>query len=228
MKHTFLLILALSISSLSFAQPSNYVSSNAKNNKLNREIYFQKSPLVQLEKSLGSPYFDEKFQNGTVRDERTNSLENRRIRYNAYSDEFEVLHQDKVYLIAKSSTLKITIGNRKFEFYAFQKLNSKKLSTGYLEVVDQNKLFIRNKKELKEGRESVNSMAANIPDKLIVINQLFKKLDNDIVQEVRWRSKTIVEIYGGDDPKKFKTFLKDNNLDIKERIDLIQIINLNK
>lgn len=226
MKHTVLLTLALCVSSLSFAQPSNYTTSKANNNKLNREIYFQKSPLVQLEKSLGSPYFEENFENGTVIDQRTNSQENRKIRYNAYNDEFEVLYQDRVYIIAKSSTLKISLGKQKFEFYAFQNLNSKKLTTGYLEVLDENKLYLRHKKELKEGRESVNSMAADIPDKLIEVNQLFEKSENETVQEIKWKYKTIANLYGGNDQKKFKTHLKENNLDIKEKNDLIKIINL--
>jgi hypothetical protein len=228
MKRTALFLLQISISFLSFAQPQSSDLNGSNSKILNREIYFQKSPLAQIDKALGSPYFSEDFEKGAIINQRTNSLEIQKIRYNAYSDEFEVLHNDRIYTVAKSSDLKIELGNRKFEFYAFKNLNSKKLTTGYLEVIDQNRLFIRNKKELKEGRESVNSMAANIPDKLIIINQLFEKLDNETVQEIKWKSKTIVEMYGGDDPKKFKTFLKDNNFDTKDRNDLIEIINLKK
>ena len=225
MKHITLFILALPISLLSFAQPNSYDTNNVSSDKLDREIYFQKSPLVQLEKSLGSPYFEEKFESGTVSDERTQSQEIRKIRYNAYNDEFEVLYQDRVYSVAKSSSVKITMDGRKFEFYAFQNLNSKKSTTGYLEVLDENKLYLRHKKEIKEGRESVNSMAANIPDKLIVVNQLFEKSENETVQEVKWKSKTLIEMYASDDPKKFKNFVKENDLNIKDRNDLIKAIN---
>lgn len=228
MKHITLFLLALTVSFLSFAQPNSYDTNAVSNDKLDREIYFQKSPLVQLEKSLGSPYFEEKFQSGTVSDNRTNSQENRKIRYNAYNDEFEVLHLDRVYSVAKSSFLKITMDGRKFEFYAFQNLNSKKSTTGYLEVLDEDKLYLRHKKEIKEGRESVNSMAANIPDKLVVINQLFGKSENETVQEVKWKSKTIIEMYASDDPKKFKSFLKENNLNLKDKNDLIKAISYKK
>ncbi len=72
MKYTTLFLLALFVSFSSLAQPNRYETNHSSIDKLNREIYFQKTPLVQLEKSLGSPYFEEKFENGTVFDERSN------------------------------------------------------------------------------------------------------------------------------------------------------------
>ncbi len=226
MKYATLLPLLACISFSAFAQPKNTPLTKSNYDSLNKEIYIQKPSFIELEKSLGSPYFNDSFEDGTIRDERTNTAENRKLRYNAYNDEFEVFYEDRIYTVSKSSTLKIIMGTQEFEFYAFQNLNSKKSTTGYLEVLDENKLYLRHKKEIKEGRESVNSMAASIPDKLIVINQLFQKLDNGELREVKWKPKTIITLYGSDDPKAFKALLKEKNLNIKDKNDLIQIINL--
>jgi len=191
---------------------------------LDKNLFIQISTTPSLDLKFGSPYFDEEFIEGQIIDSKAKDTSKHFVRYNAYTDQFEIQYQTKLYAVVKNSDIIVKESATTFIFTAYTPLFSKKIKTGYLEELEAGLLYLKHTKEIKEGRESVNSVAANIPDKLIEVKELYTYTPEGKAVGIKWNTKNILKVFPVEDREKLARYLKENKLKVKNIADLKTLV----
>ncbi|MGB0778151.1 MAG: hypothetical protein ACPGR7_09000 [Flavobacteriaceae bacterium] len=200
------------------------ISFNSNAQTLDKNLFIQISTIPVLDQTLGSPYFDDKFTEGVVKDSKVKKSSQHLLRYNAYSDQFEVQYKTKLFAVVKNSDIIVRESKTTYVFTAFTPLFSKKIKTGYLEELEANLLYLRHVKEIKEGRESANSVAASIPDKLIIVKELYTYTEDGKAVGVKWNTKNILKVFPIEAREDMARYLKENKLKVKNIEDLRTLV----
>ncbi len=182
----------------------------------------------------GSPYVSDKFIPTSLfyKDDKIGSIF---YRHNALNEEVEIMKAnvdgELVRSLAKDKNLNIRSNGKKMSFKTFVTVK-KKTANGYLIELyngEDYDLYKRIKVKYTEGTPAQNSFIAAVPAKFSKFTEYyFQKKGVNRIDEIVSNNKLLKLL---DDSKKamVKTYLKENNLNIKNEADLIKVFEfLNK
>ncbi len=181
--------------------------------------------------AVGSPYLSEAFLPCKlyVGDEFAGDFF---YRHNAFNDEIEIkdylqdtvkhsLHTDKSFrLIDGDKEISLKTLYTEDEIYR----------NGYLTLIgkgDNYSLYERTKVKFIEGTQPVNSLVRPTPDKFSNYTDYYYSSDareKDVAYFLPDREKKFVSTFGSDISSKLKSFIRENDINIKKETDLLLVI----
>ncbi|WP_141876778.1 hypothetical protein [Gramella sp. Hel_I_59] len=204
----FLFSVFTSVNSQNLDLPTAYIrNSNSGKNKIPANV-------------KGSPFINENFTSSQL------IVNNKKIkaqlRYDAYTDAFEVKQSNGSVYLSKNPQISINYLNN--NYYLIEYYNdSGILKMGYLQSMVENediKVYKRDVKIFEEGEEAINSYAVDKPAKFEEEVRYYLALNSDNPKEIRLKRRDIIRFF---DNKKVKNFIKDEKLKFKDENDLIEL-----
>jgi hypothetical protein len=132
----------------------------------------------------GSPYLSDHFENGEI--VTSDAVYKGLVRFNIYSDQIEILHQENIYVVVPDKTIKwVLINARKFIVESFPWKG--RTITGFLELVDEGAIDLCAKKLViyKERQEPSGMQYSVRPAKFENLSdQYFAKNPNGEVKKI--------------------------------------------
>lgn len=142
--------------------------------------------------------------------------------YNAQSDQFvSVLSKDSVYVMNSLTIDYAVLNNKKMKRFSDEKERAR-----YYEVLASNKdVFILKKRVAKIKAGGVNKMtqARTSNDRYYLVEDLYIK-NGDVLEELKLKKRLISQLFP-DKQTQIKSFIKENDLNIKDERDFIKIFN---
>ncbi|MCB0374522.1 MAG: hypothetical protein KDD04_01230 [Sinomicrobium sp.] len=182
---------------------------------------------IENDEIMGSAYLEDQFKAGTVfyNDTRIGDY---LLRYNVYGEEFEVLNDDTTKsAVNKTSEVHVTVGIKNYVFKYFTD-DDEKSRFGYFEVLSDAgnshcTLLRKNKKLLSESRRAVTSFDVTRPARFVDTETYYLLFDDKEIVKIRLQNSYISRFFKkrGID---VKTFLKENDLNVKNVEDLKKVI----
>lgn len=183
----------------------------------------------------GSPYVSDTFLPTSLfyKDDKISSIF---YRHNALNDEVEIMKAnvdgELARSLARDKNLNIRSNGQKLSFKTFVTVK-KRTTNGYLTELysgEEYDLYKRIKVKFTEGTPAQNSFVAAVPAKFSKFTEYyFQKKGVNKIDEIVAKNNKLLSLL--DDSKKtiVKTYLKENNLNIKNETDLIKVFKfLNK
>ena len=170
----------------------------------------------------GSAYFDTIYKSGKVI-MNGKALAPSMMRYNAYTDEFEL---DNGQAVPKEADIKVDLGNSIYQFMNYMDKGSHKKEKGYLTPLNEGNtvLFLKTRKEYLKA--SIPKTGFDTYEEAKFKNDLghyLLKKDRTIAEEIKLNKKSILkEIDNGSGD--LKKYVSDNNLDLKEEKDVVRLL----
>lgn len=173
---------------------------------------------------IGSAYLEEGFTPGNVY-YNTTHIGEYLLRYNVYGEEFEILNPDNTKsAVAKTSEVYVVIEGKKYVFKYF--LDDENSRFGYFEVISDNgyyTLLRKDKKILSESRKAITSFDVSRPARFVDTEAYYLLIDDKEIVKVRPQNGYVTRLF-----KKrgiaVKSFLKENNLNVKHIEDFKKVI----
>lgn len=174
--------------------------------------------------ATGSMYFNERYMPAQV----TGYDNNIMVRYNAYSDYFEIKNDqsDQVQNLPKNPEVEVTLVSTKSTYKVFEYKNEKgETNYGYLNVISEGPKVSFYK------RESVTLQPEFFPSNSYQSYKAanYKKADdeyyikiNDEIVYLPSKSKHFAKMMDNND-KEVKTFIKKNKIDLEKEQDLVKL-----
>ncbi|TRZ42025.1 hypothetical protein [Robertkochia solimangrovi] len=180
-----------------------------------------------LENVEGSPYLKEgNFTKGTII-KNGKEINNMDLRYNAFHDRVEVLvKEDEVYETTKSDNIEFMIDGQLVK--AIPYLVRGKVNTGFLFCLsceDGIDLYKRYYKEYLEPETGATGYHKDKPARFIEHEELYIKTpEMEYPQALEHSKRKIARQLGGNEDQ-LTAFIKSEDLDLKEDIDNIKLVN---
>lgn len=170
----------------------------------------------------GSAYFDTIYQSGKII-MNGKALAPSLMRYNAYTDEFELNNGQAV---PKDEEIKVDLGNNMYRFMNYMDKGGHKREKGYLISLNEGNVVLFLKTRKKYIKASVPKTGFDSYEEAKFKNDLgyyLLKKDRTIAEEIKLNKKNILkEIDNGSDD--LKKYISDNNLDLKEEKDAVRVL----
>lgn len=174
--------------------------------------------------ATGSMYINERYMPAKV----TGYDNNIMVRYNAYSDYFEIKNDqsDQVQNLPKNPEVEVTLVSTNNTYRVFEYKNEKgETNYGYLNVISEGPKVSFYKKELISLQPEFfpsNSYQTYKPANYKKEdNEYYIKLNNEIMF-LPSKSKHFAKMMDEND-KEVKTFIKKNNIDLEKEQDLVKL-----
>lgn len=197
-------------------------------NEIDKAIRDGKGNKIALSDVEGSMYDVREFRNGEV------YLGNELhagfpMRYNAYSDEFEVKKDvgDDILGLTKSSTLTFVLDGDKFVYSDYVDKDNN-LVQGHLQILvnkGEYKLYRRKVKLFKEGKKAETSFHPDVPHKFIDSESFYVKVGDKHPRYLKNSKKALREIFDAKDLDKVKRYIKENGIKLNDMDGLIRLFN---
>lgn len=211
---------------------SGLLMSQAMSNKLRVVDKGNKGPSKDY---IGSPYLSDNFTRTTLYYDgvKENTV---LYRFNAYNQEIELKNsidsEATIYAVNKDKKIGINVLNSLMSFKTFI-TSKKKTINGYLINIfdgEEYDLYKRIIMKYSPGRPSPNSFVPDVPARFSEFTEYyFQKKDVNRIDEILLSNKKLLKLLDGETKNKVKIYLKDNNLNVKNEIDLIKVFEfLNK
>ena len=210
------IFLFLSISNMVRSQvQGSYSQANRLSTDRQMHIKYSDSPVQ------GSAYFDTIYKSGKVI-MNGKALAPSMMRYNAYTDEFEL---DNGQAVPKEMDIKVDLDSSIYQFMGYMDKSGHK-EEGYLIPLNEGNtvLFLKTRKEYikasvpKTGFDTYEE--AKFKDDL---GHYLLKKGRTVAEEIKLNKKNILkEIGNGSDD--LKKYVSDNNLDLKEEKDVVRLL----
>lgn len=215
-------------SALSSAGPVwNNTTMAAHMNELTNRLRNWNGKPIKISDIRGSMYYNEDFQMGKVflGDQYYGSY---LMRYNAYADEIEAKKTEKheVEAISKSTRLSFEIGNEIYVLRSFLDAE-KNFIEGYLSELVSNgrySLYHKKTKNFKEGKKPETSFHEPVPPQFLNSNSYYIGIDDKNPRRVKNSKKSFMELVSKEKQTEVKKFIKDNNINFKEKEDLVKLV----
>jgi len=207
MKILFSLLLITSLSTSAFAQNVT-VGPSAK--PLLKSLV--KNPVE------GSPYFNSKYANGSIKTVSQKEFDIKNVRYNLETQQLEYTENDNIYAIqdsVQSFTLLDSVGNS----HQFTKLKSGQSEGFYEAVADGNVVLLKQysvKKEIVEDWFTKKKTNKLVPHAVYFTNK------GGILQKFTPSAKNIAMVLANKKDK-VSAYIKNEQLDLKQDDDLIKV-----
>jgi hypothetical protein len=179
------------------------------------------------DKIVGSKYYNEFFQYGNISIDGKVYSKEFALRFNAYADEIEINNGVDIDILVKDSSIGCIIGEQQYDYLPYIEEDSNYPKMGYLITVFEGKnikLYSREVKIFKEGRKAKTSLTTSIPPKLVDFEYFLISKNNETPYLIKPRSKEVLKLAPDEFQLELKTFIKENNLKLKKRKDLITFI----
>ncbi len=176
----------------------------------------------------GSPYTSDNFAIASIyyKDELQDRLY---YRYNALNEEIEIkkspLPEETPQRLLADKAIHLDVSGKKLGFKTFIDRKNNTLN-GYLTELINGKeydLYRRTRVKFTEGQKAQNSFVMAVPNRFThFIEYYYQKKGVDRIDEVVQSNGALLKILDGDKKVAMKSFLKENNLNIKDEADLIK------
>ncbi|MEK9613331.1 MAG: hypothetical protein VW080_05335 [Flavobacteriaceae bacterium] len=240
MKNIFLLsIVLLSIQTLSaqannngYGIGSNGVQSDSRLIDLFENIKNRanSSTANALNKTKGSPYFEENFQKAQVEYFGNVLKDEIYLRYNAFSDEMEMSSipnpKSSDNILIKNNKVSCVMDGSTYRYLGFIKENQPP-SVGYVKELFKGKVFSfyeRKSKAYMEATVARTSLERSFPARFVDKTDYFYSIENGSLMEVKLSKKKIssaLKSYSGE----IKSFLSNSKMKLKNPEEVIQLLN---
>lgn len=240
MKRFFTPLLIILTANLSLAQYAGQVASGSSYNAASTALvssvigdmddqYDRLSKQTGIDDFAGSPYTNDSFAQAPVYygDE---SMGTYYYRYNAYNEEIEIkktiLPEEKISALTKDKSIKVMVQGKPMGFATFIDKKGNTLN-GYLTTVLEGEiydLFKRVNVKFTEGQKAQNSFVKAVPNRFThFIEYYYQEKGIDRIDEVPLKTNKVVKLFKEPLKSEVKTYIKDNNLDVKDEADLIKV-----
>ncbi len=150
------------------------------------------------------------------------------MRYNAYSDEFEVKKDvgDEVLGLTKSTTLTFVLGGQSFVYRNYLDKKEKSVQ-GYLQVLEEGgnyKLYYRKAKIFKEGKKAQTSFHPDIPHKFVDSETFYLAAESSNPRYISNSKKAMREMVAESEWLKVKDYMKNHKIDLSKKTDLLKLV----
>ncbi len=197
-------------------------------NEIDKAIRDGKGNKVELSDVEGSMYDVREFRNGQVY--LGNELHsNFPMRYNAYSDEFEVKEDvgDEILGLARSNYLTFVLDGAQFVYLDYLDKDGE-LAQGHLQVLANNgkyRLYKRKVKLFKEGKKAETSFHKDVPHKFIDSESFYIQVGDKYPMYLKNSKKVLKEFFDEKDMDKVKSYIKKNGTKLNDENDLVRLFN---
>ena len=171
----------------------------------------------------GSQYLSEEWTKGRIILNNGNSIDSIDLRLNAYKNEMHYLDKGVEYLIGTPQNIKeITIDNRKFVYYPY--VDGSTIQHGYFEVLVEGKTELLVLHYIIKKPSNYNQALdyGEKNDRLILSEKYFIKKGNTVIEHDK-KGKNLTAL-AGDKGDQIKSKIKEDNLSLKTKEDLIKIV----
>lgn len=175
-------------------------------------------------KFKGSPYLNEVFVKGEIIVNDSNTTFITKIRYNAYSEVFELQDgSNKKTALNKNKTVSVFMGKQHFAIYSF--LEDNKLKEGYLEILNSEgkmMLYKQYKKKFIDVIKAQSGYSEDKPAKFVLESPVFyiQKNKSDPLEEISLKKKSILNIFSDNKPA-INNYVKKHKLNLKKQEDVV-------
>lgn len=187
-----------------------------------------KETTIDIKDVKGSPYLNDIFLPGVITDNLTGKNADVFLRYNVYSDIFEVkydLNSEEVFGFIQRPGLDCVINSTKYYYTSFKDENNVS-KLGYLQEIlsinNRLKLLKRNYQKLHLPKEAKTSLERDVPAKLTNHESYYLFLNNQMYLISTKKNKTHKSFPSHQDV--IKAFIKEKKLNPTIAKDLVQII----
>ena len=217
------LLFIISIYSISFSQQATKITLDSEY-LANKTVNLNKDP----NNYTGSPYYNTQFSTGHIYKNGRLIAANKKVRYNAYKDIFEIKNDlnpksNIVNTIARKSSISIKIGIQEYHFFRPSEKNN---LYGYFIVLLKNdnlSVYKKIKKKYTPSQEATSSMDTNIAAFYKEYSILYIVNANGYFIEVPKSKKAKIDLFENH-KKEVKTFIKENKIKLKKEKDFIKLV----
>ncbi len=178
----------------------------------------------------GSPYLSNTFQFGQLYygDELVDEVY---FRYNAYNEEIEIKEKNvdnmPIRGLSKDKKIRLVANGKSTSFKTFIDKNGN-TKNGYLTLLSdgEHKLYKHLKVTFREGKKAPNSFVKGTPAKFFqYTDYYFESADGKRIDQIEMNNKKITNLVSADKANALKTFLKENQIKVKDENHLYQVVN---
>ncbi|WP_091902476.1 hypothetical protein [Maribacter stanieri] len=190
---------------------------------------YQKRREIDLDKFQGSPYTSNTFAPTVLKynDEVVGSIY---YRYNALNEEIEIkktASEEEAYqALVKDKEISLLINSKPLSFKTFV-TDKKATINGYLSLIEkgsQYDLYERTLVKFTEGQPAQNSFVAAVPSRFTKFTEFyFQKTGVNRIDQIPQKNNKLLKLVDDSKKEELKIFLKENNLNIKSKQDLIKV-----
>lgn len=241
MKTTFLWILSVCVFS---ADVVGQVSGSVQTGSGTQSMAWDKTQLTdfvhQMNKSIalgdvqipvseieGSMYYEQDFVKGNLYLGKS-LYRSYLLRYNAYLDRFEVkTGQGQLpRSVAKGSTLSFEIGGDTFVLMDYMDSKNQVFSGYLMELVADGKyrLYQEKRKFFKRGKKAQTSFHKSSPHRFMDYQCFYVYSGRGYPKQLKNSTKSLKDVFGNDGADKLKRYIKENDIKLNDREDLIQLV----
>lgn len=239
-KYIYIAVFALG-TNLALAQYSGQIASNLSsggdtNAGVSAQISMLLGPATQrdgkrkknYDSFQGSPYVADVFLPSTLfyKDENLGTIF---YRHNALNEEIEIkksnIEEEGERGLARDKDISILVNGKKMSFKTFV-TSKKRTLNGYLITLKEGKkydLYKRTHVKYTEAQAAANSFTKAVPARFAQFTEYyFQKEGVNRMDEIPARNGKLLKLLDNDSKSKLKTFIKENDLNIKNETDLIK------
>jgi len=179
---------------------------------------------IEKVKIIGSPYYKDSFSYGKIFLKKKELDLNYSYRYNAYTDEIEVNNGIDIDLLLKDTNISCIIDGEKYSYQEYAAKEDEDIQMGYLKTIFEGEkviLYFKKNKQFKEGKKAKTSLTTSFPPKLVDFEEFYFSNLEETPHKVKLKNKELLAIIPINYQLEMKTFLKDNDLNVKRKDDLI-------
>lgn len=185
---------------------------------------------INFDEFRGSPYTSNEFQSTSLfyKDELIGDIY---YRFNSLNQEIEIKTSDSpaegIRALGRSKDIAIMVNSRPMSFKTFIDKNNKTLN-GYLVTLEDNgeyKLYKRYYATFQEGLKASNSFTKDVPAKFTqYVEYYLEKEGAKRVDYIKLNKNSVLKKLSSDKKDALKGYLKDNELNLRNEMDLIKAV----
>lgn len=241
MKKSIIIYLAFFISSLTYGQYSGQAASNMSvGGSMDGSAAIIASLVGDIDSRAtkrnktyedfqGSPYVSNVFL-PTIMYYKEENMGSIFYRYNALNEEVEIkdsgLESEAPKSLLRDKEVSILVDGKKMSFNTFVTSKNKTIN-GYLTRLNSDKdyrLYKRIHVKFTEGKPAANSFVKAVPSRFSQYTEYYFQKDGvNRIDEIPLKNNSLLKLLDDDKRNQVKTYLKENNLNIKEEADLVRV-----
>jgi len=181
---------------------------------------------VDLTKTSGSPYENDKFVFGKASDKLTNLSQAYFLRYNVYNDEIEMkitVDDKKTLGLIKSLNNYAVFGNKEYHYEIYSD-NNKNTNEGYFILLSKGKnssLYLKKVKTFKDEQKAKDSFREKVSCSFKDSKIYYIKKERILHPLSNKKKELLVQL--SDKENELKKFIKTEKLNLKKEKDLITL-----
>lgn len=188
-----------------------------------------KTQTIDASKVKGTMYEDDNFVKGLLIDELGKRQKDYYIRYNAYTDEVELItgigSKNISAMLSNSPGIYAKIGNKQYQRINFRTNKGVKIDRIAIKLAGNNDILLYKflEKEFIPEKKAKTSLEKDVPAKFRT-KQDYYILINETLHEVTLNKKKMAKLFPKQ-KKEIETYIKKEKLNLKKEVGVIALIN---